>query len=110
MAELKSKTKEYSGSFGEAFRQASKDGAKKFKWRGAYYTTDKGTETSAPTKGGVDKANYKQKMANKNGTVSNRFVVKHDKNVGYYVWDNDLLRPIGKTYKTKEEAAKYITS
>ena len=97
-------------TFGQAFAEASKQGLKKFQWKGGWYTTERADKKSAQTKGGIDKADYKQKMANKNGTVTNRFVIKHDKNVGYYVWDKDLMRKIGKSFKTKEDAAKYMTS
>lgn len=97
-------------TFGQAFAEASKQGLKKFQWKGGWYTTERSDKKSAQTKGGIDKADYKQKMSNKNGTVTNRFVIKHDKNVGYYVWDKDLLRQVGNSFKTKEAAAKYLTS
>lgn len=106
MAELQSKKK----SFNQAFAEARKRGESKFQWNGAWYSTQTSEEKNVQTKGGIDKADYKQKMANRNGTVSNRFTVRHKNDVGYYVWDNDLQRQVGNAFKNKQDAAKYITS
>ena len=97
-------------TFGQAFSEARKQGLDKFEWKGGWYTTKRAEDSHAPTKGGVDKADYKQKKTSKDGIISNIFVVKHDKNVGYYVWDKDLMRQVGNAHKTKEDAARYITS
>lgn len=106
MSELQSKKK----SFNQAFADARKRGESKFQWNGAWYSTQTSEEKNAQTTGGIDKADYKQKMANRNGTVSNRFTVRHKNDVGYYVWDNDLQRQVGNAFKNKQDAAKYITS
>ena len=73
MAELQSKKK----SFNQAFAEARKRGESKFQWNGAWYSTQTKEEKNVPTKGGISTANYKQKINNSNGTVSNRFTIKH---------------------------------
>lgn len=72
MAELQSKVKEYTGSFGQAFKEASKSGAKKFKWRGNYYTTETSENKKAPSHSSVEKGNSKEKYGKSDGTVTNR--------------------------------------
>lgn len=106
MAELQSKKK----SFNQAFAEARKRGESKFQWNGAWYSTQTKEEKNVPTKGGINRADYKQKIANSNGTVNNRFTVRYKNNIGYYVWDNDLQRQVGNAFKNKQDAVKYITS
>lgn len=96
-------------TFGQAFREAEKQGLKKFQWRGGWYTTERADKKHAPTQGSVEKGNYKEKYGRSNGTVTNRYVVQN-KNNGYIVYDNELRRYIGNTHKDKESAAKYIKS
>lgn len=106
MAELQSKKK----SFNQAFAEARKRGESKFQWNGAWYSTQTKEEKNTPTKGGINRANYKQKIANSNGTINNRFIIKYKNDVGYYIWDNNLQRQIGNAFKNKQDAVKYLTS
>ena len=110
MAELKSKIKEYSGSFKEAFKQASKDGAKKFKWKGTYYTTEKQEDKSSPSHSSVTKGNAKEKHGKSNGTVSNRYVIRNHGKNGFSVYDNEVGRYIGSLHKDKQSAVNYLNS
>lgn len=104
MAELQSKK-----SFGQAFKEAEKQGLKKFQWNGGWYTTERADKKSAPTQGSVEKGNYKEKYGKSDGTVTNRYVVKNENN-GYIVYDNEVGRYVGNTHKDKESVAKYMKS
>lgn len=110
MAELQSKVKEYTGSFGQAFREASKSGAKKFKWRGNYYTTETAENKKAPSHSSVEKGNSKEKYGKSDGTVTNRYVIRNHGNQGFSVYDNEVGRYIGSLHKDKQSATKYLNS
>lgn len=110
MAELQSKVKEYTGSFGQAFKEASKSGAKKFKWRGNYYTTETSENKKAPSHSSVEKGNSKEKYGKSNGTVTNRYVIRNHGKQGFSVYDNEVGRYIGSLHKDKQSAAKYLNS
>ena len=110
MAELQSKVKEYTGSFGQAFKEASKSGAKKFKWRGNYYSTETSENKSAQSHSSVEKGNSKEKYGKSNGTVTNRYVIRNHGKQGFSVYDNEVGRYIGSLHKDKQSAAKYLNS
>lgn len=110
MAELQSKVKEYTGSFGQAFREASKSGAKKFKWRGNYYTTETAENKKAQSHSSVEKGNAKEKYGKSDGTVTNRYVIRNHGNQGFSVYDNEVGRYIGSLHKDKQSATKYLNS
>lgn len=104
MAELKSKK-----SFGQAFREAEKQGLKKFQWNGGWYTTEKAENKKAQTRTTTAKGDYKEKTNKSNGTRSNRYTVKNSKN-GYYVFDNEVQRVIGSPFKDKQAVLNYMKS
>lgn len=104
MAELKSKK-----SFGQAFREAEKQGLKKFQWNGGWYTTEKAENKKAQTRTTTAKGDYKEKTNKKDGTRSNRYTVKNNKN-GYYVFDNEVQRVIGSLFKDKQAVVNYMKS
>lgn len=104
MAELKSKK-----SFGQAFREAEKQGLKKFQWNGGWYTTEKAENKKAQTRTTTAKGDYKEKTNKSDGTRSNRYTVKNDKN-GYYVFDNEVQRVIGSPFKDKQAVVNYMKS
>lgn len=104
MAELKSKK-----SFGQAFREAEKQGLKKFQWNGGWYTTEKSENKKAQTRTTTAKGDYKEKTNKSDGTRSNRYTVKNSKN-GYYVFDNEVQRVIGSPFKDKQAVINYMKS
>lgn len=104
MAELKSKK-----SFGQAFREAEKQGLKKFQWNGGWYTTEKAENKKAQTRTTTAKGDYKEKTNKNDGTRSNRYTVKNSKN-GYYVFDNEVQRVIGSPFKDKQAVVNYMKS